>query len=152
MCVSSGRTLTRESAAAWGRLPACEGQQRGSFPGWGVGLSEVGGQTAQALFRSSLGPLTFYLVSYKLSGACISHVRLLATLWTVARQAPPSMGFSRQESWSGLPCLLQGIFLTQGSSIFLLCLLPWQVDFLSLAPPRKSKSPGGLVKRQFLPQ
>ena len=26
------------------------------------------------------------------------------TLWTVARQAPLSMGFSRQESWSGLPC------------------------------------------------
>ena len=27
-----------------------------------------------------------------------------ATLWTVARQAPLSMGFSRQEYWSGLPC------------------------------------------------
>ena len=27
----------------------------------------------------------------------------LATLWTVARQAPPSMGFSRQNYWSGLP-------------------------------------------------
>ena len=32
-----------------------------------------------------------------------SHVRLFATLWTVARQAPLSMGFSRQEYWSGLP-------------------------------------------------
>ena len=31
-----------------------------------------------------------------------SHVRLFATLWTVARQAPLSMGFSRQEYWSGL--------------------------------------------------
>ena len=31
-------------------------------------------------------------------------VQLFATLWTVARQAPPSMGFSRQEAWSGLPC------------------------------------------------
>ena len=30
-------------------------------------------------------------------------VRLFATLWTVARQAPLSMGFSRQEYWSGLP-------------------------------------------------
>ena len=29
---------------------------------------------------------------------------LFATPWTVARQAPLSMGFSRQESWSGLPC------------------------------------------------
>ena len=33
----------------------------------------------------------------------LSHVRLLATPWTVAYQAPPLMGFSRQEYWSGLP-------------------------------------------------
>ena len=32
-----------------------------------------------------------------------SHVRLFATPWTVAHQAPLSMGFSRQEYWSGLP-------------------------------------------------
>ena len=32
-----------------------------------------------------------------------SRVRLFATPWTVAYQAPPSMGFSRQECWSGLP-------------------------------------------------
>ena len=41
-------------------------------------------------------------------GACmLSHfslVRLFVTLWTVARQAPLSMGFFRQERWSGLPC------------------------------------------------
>ena len=33
----------------------------------------------------------------------LSHIRLFATPWTVARQAPLSMGFSRQEYWSGLP-------------------------------------------------
>ena len=33
----------------------------------------------------------------------LSHVRLLATPWTVAYQAPPPMGFSRQEYWSGVP-------------------------------------------------
>ena len=33
----------------------------------------------------------------------LSRVRLFATLWTVAHQAPLSMGFSRQEYWSGLP-------------------------------------------------
>ena len=33
----------------------------------------------------------------------LSHVLLFATLWTVACQAPLSMGFSRQEYWSGLP-------------------------------------------------
>ena len=43
-----------------------------------------------------------------ISCACVlshfSHVRLFATLWTVAHQASLSMGFSRQEYWSGLPC------------------------------------------------
>ena len=33
----------------------------------------------------------------------LSHVRLFATPWTATYQAPPSMGFSRQEYWSGLP-------------------------------------------------
>ena len=33
----------------------------------------------------------------------LSRVRLFATLWTVAPQAPLSMGFSRQEYWRGLP-------------------------------------------------
>ena len=33
----------------------------------------------------------------------LSHVRLLATPWTAAYQALPSMGFSRQEYWSGVP-------------------------------------------------
>ena len=33
----------------------------------------------------------------------LSRVQLLATPWTAAYQAPPSMGFSRQEYWSGLP-------------------------------------------------
>ena len=34
---------------------------------------------------------------------CFSRVRLCATPWTAAYQAPLSMGFSRQECWSGLP-------------------------------------------------
>ena len=33
----------------------------------------------------------------------LSHVQLCATPWTAAYQAPPSMGFSRQEYWSGVP-------------------------------------------------
>ena len=38
-----------------------------------------------------------------LSVKLLSHVRLFATPWTVDHQAPPSMEFSRQEYWSGLP-------------------------------------------------
>ena len=38
---------------------------------------------------------------WKVKGKSLSRVRLLATPWTTAYQAPPSMGFSRQEYWSG---------------------------------------------------
>ena len=39
----------------------------------------------------------------KVNMKLLSHVRLFATPWTVAYQVPLSMGFSRQEYWSGLP-------------------------------------------------
>ena len=40
---------------------------------------------------------------WKVKVKSLSHVRLLVTPWTAAFQAPPSMGFSRQEYWSGVP-------------------------------------------------
>ena len=40
---------------------------------------------------------------WKVKVKSLSHVRLLATPWTVAYQAPPSVGFSRQEYWGGVP-------------------------------------------------
>ena len=40
---------------------------------------------------------------WKVKVKSLRRVRLLATPWTAAHQAPPSMGFSRQEHWSGLP-------------------------------------------------
>ena len=40
---------------------------------------------------------------HSLVALVLSWVRLCETLWTIARQAPPSMGFFRLESWSGLP-------------------------------------------------
>ena len=40
---------------------------------------------------------------WKVKVKSLSHVQLFVTPWTVAHQAPPSMGFSRQEYWSGLP-------------------------------------------------
>ena len=41
----------------------------------------------------------------KVCSKCFSYVRLFATPWTVTCQASQSMGYSRQEYWSGLPCL-----------------------------------------------
>ena len=46
---------------------------------------------------------TNIIESLKVNVKFLSSVRLFATPWTVAYQAPPSMGFSRQEYWSGLP-------------------------------------------------
>ena len=49
-------------------------------------------------------------VKVKVKGKSLSRVQLFATTWTVAYQAPPSMGFSRQENWSELPFPSPGIF------------------------------------------
>ena len=70
----------------------------------------------------------------------LGRVWLCVTPWTVAHQAPLSMGFSRQEYWSGLPCLFQGIFPTQGSNSCLLHLLHRQMGSLLLVPPGKPLS------------
>ena len=62
----------------------------------------------------------------------VSRVQLFTTLWTVAHKAPPSMGFSRQEYWSGLPFPSPGDLPDPGieprSSIF-------QADALTSEPP-----------------
>ena len=47
--------------------------------------------------------LNIKVVVLKVKVKSFSRVWLFATPWTVAHQAPPSMGFSRQEYWSGLP-------------------------------------------------
>ena len=62
-------------------------------------------------------------------GCCclVAESYLTMTLWTVACQAPLSMGFPRQESWSGLP--IQGLNL---------CLLHWQVGYLYTTEPQGS--------------
>ena len=66
-----------------------------------------------------------------------SHVRLFATLWTVACQVPLSIRFSGKNTGLGCHSLLQGIFLTQGSNLHLLHLLHWQPGSLSTEPPGK---------------
>ena len=47
--------------------------------------------------------MNYMNISNTVCAQSLSHVRLFVTLWTVACQAPLSMGFSRQEFWSGLP-------------------------------------------------
>ena len=56
---------------------------------------------------------------WKVKVKSLSHVRLLATPWTAAYQAPLSMGFSRQEYWSGVPLATK----QQQYTLYLLILL-----------------------------
>ena len=49
----------------------------------------------------------FYTIERK-KVKLLNRVRLFATPWTVAYQVPPSMGFFRQEYWSGMPFLFPG--------------------------------------------
>ena len=63
------------------------------------------------------GHLSFLPVSNSSSSSTVSHSVVsdsVQTPWTVAHQAPLSMGFSRQDYWSGLPFPSPGIFPTQG--------------------------------------
>ena len=73
--------------------------------------------------------------------ACVlSHfscVWLSVTLWTAACQAPPSIGFSRQEYWSGLLCPPPGDLLDPGLEPTSQVCLHWQVGSLPLASPGK---------------
>ena len=59
------------------------------------------------------------------SSVCVSHchVQLFATPWTIDCQAPPSMVFSRQEYWNGLP-FPSPVKLSTLSKFFLTCYLP----------------------------
>ena len=64
----------------------------------------------------------------------LSRLRLFATLWTVAHQAPLSMGFSRQEYWSGLPFPSPGDLPDPGTKPRSPAL---RADALTSEPPRK---------------
>ena len=63
----------------------------------------------------------------------LSHVWLFVTPWTVARQSPLSMEFSRQEHWSELPFPPPEELPIQGLNLCLLHLLHWQAESLPLS-------------------
>ena len=62
-----------------------------------------GEDTCESINVKNHDPSNEYWVIFHLKVKSLSHVPLFATLWTAAHQASPSMGFSRQEYWSGSP-------------------------------------------------
>ena len=82
-----------------------------SIPAWRIPWTEEpGGQQSACVHAKSF-----------------SRVRLFATPWTVARLAPLSMGFSRQEYWCGLPCPPPGALPNLGIKLIcsISCISRW---------------------------
>ena len=79
----------------------------------------------------------FFIWQRKVKVKLLSHVWLFATPWTIAYQVPPSMGFSRQEYWGGLPFPSPGDLpnpgIEPGSP-------PLKADTLPSEPPGKSST------------
>ena len=82
------------------------------------------------------------ILYFKLPSVCMHDKSLQScpTLYNPMDCSPPDSsahGIPREEYWSGLPFLLQGIFLTLRSNPCLSYLLHWEVSSLPLAPPEK---------------
>ena len=77
----------------------------------------------------------------------LSHVQLFVTPWTVAYQTPPSMGFSRQEYWSGVPLPSPGDLPNPGIEPGSLA---FQADALTSEPPGKPWGIGKLTLNSLL--
>ena len=76
----------------------------------------------------------------------LSRVRLFATPWTVAYQAPPSMGFSRQDYWSGLPLLSPGDLLYPETELRSPAL---KAEALPSEPPGVAEDEGSYFDREI---
>ena len=101
----------------WVRLHAPNAGSPGSVSGWGIKIPQAAKKKETSAILS-----------------CLSRVRLFATLWSVAHQAPLSMDFPEKNTGVDCRFLLQGIFSTQGWNPHLLCLLHWQAGSFTTEP------------------
>ena len=94
---------------------------------------------------------------WKVKVKSLSRVRLSATPWTAAYQAPPSLGFSRQEYWSGCHCLLCLLYLP-GSKDYILLNSPWdgfqenRSDKVLKHPTSKAAQTSSSIKQREIQQ
>ena len=130
------------AAAAAKSLQSCPilGDPRdGSPPGSPLpGIFQAGTLEWVAIFFSNAW-------KWKVKVKTLSRVRLLVTPWSAAHQAPPSMGFSRQECWSGvpLPSSIAGTRVIQRYEMWFICRLFFPDDapcFLKFIPSISSQS------------
>ena len=84
--------------------------------------------------------------------ACVlshfSRVQLFWTLWTVALQVPLSMGFSRQEHWTGFPFPSPGDLSDPGIELMFVCISCIAGRFFTTEPLGKPPVVGGSLQRR----
>ena len=97
--------------------------------------------------NSDICKMEIFILSKDVCAQLLSCVQLCTTPWTVAHQASLSMGFSRQEYWSGLPFPSPGDLPDQGWNQCLWLLLHWQVDSL---PLHHLRSPLSRIRLKYL--
>ena len=138
---------THSSTLAWripwreepGRLQSMGSQRVRHFWATSLSLSQyirnwISTTKADSLPLHHVGSLRWKWKKVKVKS--VSHVQLCATPWTVAHQAPPSLGFSRQEHWSGLPFPSPGDFPNPGIKLMSPALAG---GFFTTEPPDKWK-------------
>ena len=106
LLVSPHWSLSLDSQRSGAALWPLSGMALGRLSVYVVGKDEIRAMQARdGIVTGTTTPPGFYswIWKVKVKVKSLSRVRLFATLWTIAHQAPPSMGFSRQEYWSGLP-------------------------------------------------
>ena len=91
----------KETAAATAKSPQSCPTLCDSIEGSSLGSSVPGILQARTLEWAAISFSNAW--KWKVKVQSLSRARLLVTAWTGAYQAPPSMGFSRQEYWSGVP-------------------------------------------------
>ena len=130
--------------------------------GWWLKLGFVGQSQRSCSFTFNMSGIEFYLFVLcgqtlwnslrwiKLRAHKVTSLlsfSLFVTPWTIVRQAPLLMGFSRQGTRVGCHFLLQRVFPTQRSNPCVLHLLPWQADSLPLS---HRGSPSQLTEGLFI--
>ena len=107
--------------------------------GWMDGTSTCDTNRIQNKFEFTLVYSSVFLFAVVAIIQLLSRVPLFETPWTVGHMAPLSMGFSRQEYWSGLPCPPPGDFPNQGIEPRFPAL---RADSLPSEPPGKPRNTG----------
>ena len=107
------KAFSGEEESSWNHIYHSTGRQGRHSPSLVWRLGDMQGKEKRE--KGEVNAI-IWLLLISCSGMSDSFV----TAWTIAHKAPLSMGLSRQEYWSGLHFLLQGIFSTQGSNPWLL--------------------------------